>query len=628
MPERYKAGKYDVIVVGAGHAGCEAALAAARIGCRTLLLTLNIDSVALMPCNPAVGGPGKSHLVRELDALGGQMGLNTDQTFLQMRMLNTSKGPAVRALRAQSDKVAYQRQMLQTLLEQPNLDLAQGTVERLAISSEQITGVVTNTGAFYESRAVVLTTGTYLRGRIIIGDVTYPGGPNGQLAPAGLTDSLRDLGFALARFKTGTPPRIDRKSVDFSRLVEQCGDEEPYRFSYLSPRVKSRQVSCWLTHSNEQTHAIVRENLHRSPLYSGIIEGVGPRYCPSFEDKVVRFPERTGHQVFLEPESLETDEMYVQGMNTSMPEDVQFAVLHTLPGLEQVKIVRVGYAIEYDSVVPVQLEPTLQTKNIHGLYTAGQLNGTSGYEEAAAQGIVAGINAALYVQEREPMVLGRSEAYIGVMIDDLVTKGVKEPYRILTSRAEYRLLLRQDNADLRLTEAGRRAGLVSDERYRLFQEKYYRLEEERRWLSDTVLKPTEDVQSWLTERGSAPLRSGIKLIDILKRKEISYQDIIRISDCERSVPPEVSEELEIQVRFAGYLEKQEIQVARLEKLERKKLPAKIDYDAVHGLSHEAQEKLKEVHPLTLGQASRIPGVNPADITVLWVYLEHGMKKNK
>lgn len=621
MAEEYDAGRYDVIVVGAGHAGCEAALAAARMGCRTLLLTLNIDYVALMPCNPAVGGPGKAHLVREVDALGGEMGLNTDKTFIQMRMLNTKKGPAVRALRAQVDKKRYQLEMLKTLQNEPMLDLKQGTVERIIVDGDKIAGVVTNTGARFQGRAVVLTTGTYLRGRIIIGDVTYSGGPNGQLAPAELAASLRDLGFELVRFKTGTPPRIDKNSVDYSKLIVQPGDEEPLFFSFMSKREKRPQLPCWLTYSNERTHAIVRENLHRSPLFSGVIEGIGPRYCPSFEDKVVRFPQRERHQIFLEPEGWDTNELYVQGMNTSLPEDVQVAVLRTLPGLERAEVIRVGYAIEYDCLVPAQLKPTLETKEIKGLFTAGQLNGTSGYEEAAAQGIIAGINAALYVKEKEPLVLRRSQAYIGVLIDDLVTKDVREPYRILTSRAEYRLLLRQDNADLRLTEIGRKIGLVSDERYRLFEKKVRLLEEERRWLEETAVKPTPEILEYLEQKGSAPLRGRTTLRELLKRPEIRYADLLRISGLEKEIPEEIAEELEIEVKFAGYLEKQEAQVARMERLENMRIPPDLDYSLVDGLSREAREKLNKVKPQTLGQAGRISGVTPADITVLWVYLQ-------
>lgn len=625
MMEEYQAEYYDVIVVGAGHAGCEAALAAARMGCKTLLITLNLDYVALLPCNPAVGGPGKSHLVREVDALGGEMGINADKTFIQMRMLNTGKGPAVRALRAQVDKVMYQQEMLKTLQRQQNLDLKQGNVERILISNYKVSGVQTQTGVKYKSKAVVLTTGTYLRGKIIIGDVAYTGGPNGQLASQCLAESLLDLGFELMRFKTGTPPRVDRKSLDFSKMIEQPGDKEPLFFSYLSQREQRPQLPCWLTYSNEETHAIVRENLEKSPLFSGNLQSIGPRYCPCFEDKVVNFPARRRHQIFLEPEGWNTDEYYVQGMYTSLPEDVQLAVLRTIPGMEDVHIIRAGYGIEYDALVPAQLESTLQTKEIKGFFTAGQINGTSGYEEAAAQGILAGINAALYVHEREPLVLKRSEAYIGVLIDDLITKGIREPYRILTSRAEYRLLLRQDNADLRLTETGKRVGLVSEERYRIFSEKIRIMEEERAWLRETKVTPSSAVQEYLAAKGSAPLKGGMSLEEILKRPEITYSDLIVLAGQERDVPPEVAEELEIQIKYAGYLQKQEAHVARMEKLENKRIPDDIDYDQLRGLSREAQEKLKKVRPRTLGQASRIPGVTPADISVLWVILEQRKK---
>lgn len=621
MADEYTAGHYDVIIIGAGHAGCEAALAAARLGCNTLLITLNLDYVALMPCNPAVGGPGKSHLVREVDALGGEIGLNTDKTFVQMRMLNTGKGPAVRAMRAQVDKLRYQQEMLKTLQSTPNLHLKQGNVDQVLISKDRVTGVLTQTGAKFTAQAVVLTTGTYLRGRIIIGDVVYDGGPNGQLAPTQLAQSLMDLGFELMRFKTGTPPRVDRKTIDFSKLIEHPGDEKPLFFSALSKREKRPQLSCWLTHTNEQTHEIVRDNLHRSPLYTGTLHGVGPRYCPSFEDKVVNFPDRRSHQVFLEPEGWNTDEYYVQGMYTSLPDDIQEAVLRTIPGLEQVQILRSGYGIEYDALIPAQLESTLETKEIKGFFTAGQINGTSGYEEAAAQGILAGINAALFVQEREPLVLKRSEAYIGVLVDDLITKGIREPYRILTSRAEYRLLLRQDNADLRLTEIGRKVGIVSDERFQIFEEKVNQLERERTWLKETRIKPSPLVQDYLVKKGSSSIKGGMNLEELLKRPEIAFTDLQKLTGVERDVLPEVAEELEIQIKYAGYLQKQEAHVARMEKMENKRIPDGIDYDHLSGLSREAQEKLNNVRPRTLGQASRIPGVSPADVTVLWVFME-------
>lgn len=619
----YHAGTYDTIVIGAGHAGCEAGLAAARMGAKTLMLTINLDMIAFMPCNPSIGGPAKGIVVREIDALGGEMGKNIDKTYIQMRMLNTGKGPAVRALRAQADKVEYQREMKKTLENEPNLTLEQGMVERLLVEDGVCCGVVTKTGAIYKAKTVVITTGTYLRGEIIIGDLKYSSGPNNQQPSIKLSEHLEELGFELVRFKTGTPPRVDGNTIDYSKTEIQPGDKQPRAFSYETTKFIVEQLPCWLTYTSDETHRIIDENLHRSPMFSGMIKGTGPRYCPSIEDKVVRFHDKPRHQIFLEPEGRHTNEVYVQGLSTSLPEDVQRKMLDTIPGLENARLMRAGYAIEYDAIVPTQLWPTLETKKIKNLYTAGQINGTSGYEEAAGQGIMAGINAASRALGKEELILSRSDAYIGVLIDDLVTKGTNEPYRLLTSRAEYRLLLRHDNADLRLTEIGHKIGLISDERYKKFLEKKSAIEEEKKRLFAHIIKPTEQVQELIRSLGGSELKDGIRASDLLKRPEVAYKHIQQLVPAEYELSEEVSEQVEIQIKYEGYIEKSLQQVERLKKMENKKIPEDIDYDAIHGLATEARQKLKSVRPLSVAQASRISGVNPADISILLVYLEQG-----
>lgn len=614
------AGNYDVIIIGAGHAGVEAALASARMGCNTLLTTLNMDNIAMMPCNPSVGGPAKGHLVREIDALGGEMGVNADKTCIQYRMLNTGKGPAVQALRAQADKKLYQNTMKHTCELQENLDVKQLLIDEILFEDNKVTGVVVETGEVYTCKAVVLASGTYLKGRIIIGENTYDGGPNGQRAAIKLSSCLLKAGVELMRFKTGTPARVDRRSLDFSKMIIQPGDDEVHNFSFMSDVKTREQVPCWLTYTNEQTHKIIRDNIERAPMANGIITGVGPRYCPSIETKIVRFPDKERHQLFIEPEGLDTEEMYVQGMSTSMPIDVQMEFLRTITGLENVRIMRPGYAIEYDCINPLQLKPSLEFKKISGFFSAGQTNGTSGYEEAASQGLIAGINAALKIQGKEPLILKRSDGYIGVLIDDLVTKGTNEPYRVMTSRAEYRLLLRQDNADLRLTEKGRQVGLVSDERYARFVKRRDSIKNTIELLSEIRIHPNKETLAKMQEFELGSIHNTVTAADLLKRKEISYDDLKHIVEL-----PEISEDVKKQVEitlvYEGYIKKQLEQVERMEKLEEKLLPEDINYDDVSSLRDEAREKLNAIRPISIGQASRISGVSPADISVLLVYLE-------
>lgn len=619
---------YDVAVVGAGHAGCEAALASARLGLETIVFTVSVDSIALMPCNPNVGGSSKGHLVRELDALGGEMGKNIDKTFIQSKMLNQSKGPAVHSLRAQADKQEYTRQMRRTMENTDHLTIRQGEVAELIVEEGQIKGLKTYSGATYYCKAVVLATGTYLKARCIYGDVSNPTGPNGLQAANHLTDSLKKLGIEMFRFKTGTPARVDKRSIDFSKMEEQFGDERivPFSFSTDPESVQKEQVSCWLTYTNEKTHEIIRNNLDRSPLFSGAIEGTGPRYCPSIEDKVVKFPDKNRHQVFVEPEGIYTNEMYLGGMSSSLPEDVQYAMYRTVPGLENVKIVRNAYAIEYDCINPRQLKASLEFKNIDGLFSGGQFNGSSGYEEAAVQGFMAGVNAARKLQEKSAVVLDRSQAYIGVLIDDLVTKENHEPYRMMTSRAEYRLLLRQDNADLRLRGIGHEIGLVSDEQYEYVVWKEKAIEEEIARLEKATIGANEKVQKFLEAHGSTTLKSGSTLAELIKRPELNYEMLAELDEKRPELPADVREQVDINLKYDGYIRRQKQQVAQFKKLEGRKIPADLDYTTVNSLRREAVQKLNLYKPENIGQASRISGVSPADISVLMVHLEQMGRK--
>ncbi|ENK1245089.1 tRNA uridine-5-carboxymethylaminomethyl(34) synthesis enzyme MnmG [Clostridium sporogenes] len=624
---KYLAGDFDVVVIGAGHAGCEAALASARMGCKTLICTMNLDSIALMACNPNIGGTAKGHLVREIDALGGEMGINIDHTFIQSRMLNTSKGPAVHSLRAQADKKRYSERMKHLLEKEENVTLRQLEVIEIDVKDNKIKGILTKNGAYFTTKAIILCTGTYLKGKIIIGDIIYSSGPSGLYPANDLSQSLLDLGINLRRFKTGTPARINKRSVDFSKMIEQPGDEKIVPFSFIHDKLDKDQISCYLTYTSEETHKIIHENIHRSPLYNGSIEGIGPRYCPSIEDKIVRFPDKDKHQIFIEPEGENTEELYVGGMSSSLPEDVQIKMYRSVPGLENAEILRTAYAIEYDCIDPQQLDLTLEFKNINGLYGAGQFNGSSGYEEAAAQGLVAGINAVLKIKEKDPLILKRSDAYIGVLIDDLVTKGTNEPYRMMTSRAEYRLLLRQDNADLRLTEMGYRIGLVKEDRYNKYLNRKKNVENEIERIKKVQITGKKEINEFLLEKGSTELKKPISLYELIKRPELDYFKVESLDNERPSLSDDEKEEINIIAKYEGYINKQLEQVEQFKKYENRLIPKSINFSDIKGLRIEAIQKLEKIKPINIGQASRISGVSPADISVLLIYMERKNREN-